>query len=286
MKRSFRLHVLLRVAGLLLAMLGLMLSWEQRIYAAMLVCGIITLALTAELIRYVERGSRDLGRFLQSIKHQDHTQRFTPDGRGPVFDAQREAQNAIMDEFKRLRAEKEANHLYLQTVIKHVQIALLCVNEQGEIVLMNPAAKELLGKPYLINLDALQPSQPELAAEMKAMEPGERSLVKMVHKGEMAQLALACTDFKLQNEPFRLISLQNIRAELEAQEFEAWQRLIRVLTHEIMNSVTPIISLAQASKAMLQDGLNAEEIQDLEQSLEVIAREARVCSILCRPTAT
>ncbi|MFK7972817.1 MAG: PAS domain-containing sensor histidine kinase [Bacteroidia bacterium] len=275
MIRSFRFNVILRILALLASMVGLVYAWEQKAIALGFITFGVLILLTWSLIRYVELGSRDLSRFLESIKHRDHTQRFTPDGKGYFFDAQRKAQNDIMGEFQRLRAEKEAHHVYLQTVIKHVQVALLCVGKEGEIILMNPAASELLGKPYLHNLAALGPQLAPLSEQLDQLKTGERTLLKVALKGEIAQLALACTDFKLQDEPYRLISLQNIQAELEAQEFDAWQKLIRVLTHEIMNSVTPIISLATASQEMVRDGIDEDEQQDLEQSLEVIARRSK-----------
>jgi two-component system nitrogen regulation sensor histidine kinase NtrY len=146
-----------------------------------------------------------------------------------------------------------------------VRIALLCFSPEGEVLLMNQAAKELLNKPYLSRLQALSRTHPQLLEVVEKLQPGERKLVKVLINHELVRLAVQSTEFKLQEQEYKLFSLQNIQSELEEQEIETWQKLIRVLTHEIMNSVTPIISLAEAIHGLLQQDSETGHLCDLEE---------------------
>jgi two-component system nitrogen regulation sensor histidine kinase NtrY len=264
--KNFRLHVLIRVILLGLAIFAFLhtLQQENRVLTSFF-AALAILGLGVELVRYVEKTNRDLRAFLLSIKHNDFTNKFIGEKRGRSFAELSEAFNLVVGEFQNLRAEKESHYLYLQTVIEHVRIALLCFSPEGEVLLMNKAAKELLNKPYLSRLQALSRTHPQLLEVVEKLQPGERKLVKVLINHELVRLAVQSTEFKLQEQEYKLFSLQNIQSELEEQEIETWQKLIRVLTHEIMNSVTPIISLAEAIHGLLQQDSETGHLCDLEE---------------------
>ena len=138
-----------------------------------------------------------------------------------------------------IRAEKEANHQYLQTIVESVNIGLLCIDEEGGIFMMNKALQKLLNKPYLVHLDALGQIDEGLLQTVKNLKTGERDMIKLVLENKTLQLALQTNEFALRNQRLKLVSFQNIAGELEEQELEAWQKLIRILRHEIMNSHYP-----------------------------------------------
>ena len=125
---------------------------------------------------------------------------------------------------------------------KFIWIGLIVFQPSGEVDLINDAAKRLLKVLQLKNIRNLEPQYPALVDALLRMKPRERALVKLERGDEQFQLSLYASEFKLRGWAFTLVSLQDIRSELEEKEIEAWQKLIRVLTHEIMNSMTPISS--------------------------------------------
>ena len=283
--RNFRIHVFLRVGLLCFAIFILIYALQQDDwFMTTIFAGLGVLLMTAELIRYVEKTNRDLKGFLLSIKYQDFTNTFSSSRRGKSFTELHDAFDIVTKEFQNLRAEKESHYLYLQNVIEHVRVALLCFSPTGDVLLMNRAAKKLLNKPYLNNIEALAKTHAKLQEIIIDLKPKERRLVKVLLQHELVQLAVQSTEFKLQDQEYKLVSLQNIRSELEAQEIETWQKLIRVLTHEIMNSVTPIISLTESIDDLLEEGaddaghlseLEEEDVEDIRDGVKTILGRSR-----------
>lgn len=284
--QNFRINVIARVALLVIAMVFLKYAYtEQSTWLMTNGFSLVAVVLLAiELIRYVEKTNRDLQGFLLAIKHKDFTHTFTQSRKGKSFAGLQGAFNQIIFSFQDLRAEKESHYLYLQTVIEHVQVALLCINDEGEVVLMNRAAQELLDKPYLSKIENLERIHPQLLTSIQRLKTGERELIKIITKSELSQVSILATEFKLQQQSYKLVSLQNIKSELDEKELDTWQKLIRVLTHEIMNSVTPIVSLTKVLVKMLTDGQNQardfsqvteDQSEDIVSSLQTIETRSK-----------
>lgn len=284
--QHFRLNVIARVVLLIAAMLFLKYSYTQQ--STWLMTNAFSLVavvlLVVELIRYVEKTNRDLQGFLLAIKHNDFTQSFIPRGKGRSFTGLQEGFNQIILSFQALRAEKESHYLYLQTVIEHVQVALICFNGDEEVVLMNQAAQELLDKPYLGKITSLERIHPQLLKVILRLRTGDRELVKIAAKSELLQVAVQATEFKLQEVEYKLVSLQDIKSELDEKELDTWQKLIRVLTHEIMNSVTPIVSLSKVMTKMMTDEenktrdlseLSEDQVEDMVSSIHTIETRSK-----------
>jgi len=268
--KRFRINILARVAALCATLyVFFYLLTTTQFYATIIIVGAVCCLEIYSLIHYVEKTNRDLNRFLLAIKHSDFTQSFTAAGLGSSFDALNQAFSEVISEFHRTRADKEEHYRYLQTVVQHVGIGLLAFSGNGEIELINNAANQLLRIPHLTNIRALQSFSAELVETLFKLKSGEKALVRVQSENESLQLAVYATEFKLRDQGFTLVSLQNIQSELEEKELEAWQKLIRVLTHEIMNSVTPISSLA----ATVNDMLSAATRECTDKSPGTISRE-------------
>ncbi|MDX5348485.1 MAG: ATP-binding protein [Hymenobacteraceae bacterium] len=244
----------------------------------------LTVILIAELVRYLEKMKRDVSSLLLSVKHHDYTKTYSENAPEKSRDPIRVALNDLVLEFQRLRSDKESHYQYLQTVVEHVGIALLCYSHQNQVELMNQAAKDLFRKPYLKNIDALAAVDEHLLETVKKLESGERELIKVEAGGELLNLSVLATEFKLQGVYYKLVSFQNIKSELDEQEIASWQKLIRVLTHEITNSVMPISSLATVVNNMLvgPDGeqidlneIDEEDVADIRMSLKTIERRSK-----------
>lgn len=244
-----------------------------------IILGASSILIAWELMRFVNKTNRDLASFLQSIRHQDFTASFSSGKKGPSFEALKDSFNDIIRQFRQLQAEKESHYQYLQTVIEHIGVALICFDDSEEVVLMNDAAKDLLSKPYMKKIGAIGKVDENMLKVIRRLESGQKELIKVVVNGELLQIALHAAEFKLMDQYYKLLSLQDIRNELYWREVEAWQKLIRVLTHEIMNSVTPLTTLSGVLQDYLRDEngvllkgeeIDEEAIDDLSQGLATI----------------
>jgi len=285
--KRFRVNCILRVLFLSATIFLLFyLLFRTRLYAALFIVGCLVIYQIYALIHYVERTNRDLTRFLESIKHSDFTQTFIGNGLGTSFTELKNAFTEVITKFRSTRAEKEEHFRYLQTVVQHVGIALVCFQPSGEVELINTSAKRLLRVLHLRNIKDLKKFSEPLVDALFKLKPGEKVLVKIKDEDEILQLIINATEFKMRGQKFTLVSIHNISSELEEKEMEAWQNLIRVLTHEIMNSVTPIASLASTAKDMLgrqseeveQEGetdVSSEMITDIRDALQTIQKRSR-----------
>lgn len=204
-----------------------------------------------ELLVFLNRTHRDLTTLFTSILNNDFTTVFTVKGDRTKLADVYASLNQITAHFRELSTQNEIQFLYLQTVVAHLDIGILSLQPDGQIALVNEKMKRLLGTNRLADLDALAQSAPALATAIQHLEPGEQHVLKLELDRELHQLALQATHFKLENQAYKLVSVQDIKGPLEATELAAWQKLIRILTHEIMNSVTPITSLADTLLGLL-----------------------------------
>lgn len=281
---NFRLQVVLRVLALLGNGFVLLWGWLNTDWQVTLAVSAVVLLLQAvELVYCVERSNRMLTSFLNSVAERDFSTRFSGGGQGEGFESMAAAYNRIMEEMAFLNSEREARNHLLSALVEHVSVALLCLDASQHIVLMNEAAKRLFGCPYLQNAHALGRVNAELPELVAQARDGESGLVTLELGGRRRPLSMFTTRFQLQDEDYLLASFQDIGSELETQEVESWQQLIRVLTHEIMNSMTPIVSLSSVvHKALVSESneLRAQlpdnqQRDDLVRSLNAITQRSR-----------
>ena len=282
--KHFRLNCFIRVLFLAVTLcIFLYLLIQTTLYSATFIAGIIIFYQLYALIYYVEKTNRDLVRFLQSIKYGDFSQSYKESGLGSSFDALKTAFTEVSNAFRKTRGEKEEHYRYLQTVVQHVGIGLITFKPNGDVELINTAAKRLLKVTRLKNIKSLESLSKLLVNKLFKLKPRENALVKVEDNNEILYLSLYATEFKLRGEKFTLVSLQNIHSELEEKELEAWQKLIRVLTHEIMNSITPIASLTSTINTMVGEYYekektskkpNSEALSDIQQALQTIQKRS------------
>lgn len=286
--KHFRTNIVLRI--LLILSLGyaiLYVATQTHFWLVAFWIALLVVILTLELISYVERSHKNLNNFLLSIRQSDFSTVYPTLPHKGSQESLKQAYHQILKVFQQLRSEKEFHHQYLQTVVEHVKVALICYDEAEEVQLMNQTAKQLLGKPYIKNLKALAQIDSTLLESIRRLQPGNKELVSLQVNGSAQNLSMQATSFKLKQKPYKLVSFQDIRSELETQEVESWQKLIRVLTHEIMNSVIPIATLTSVINEMLQDSkeshekqhnlahLDEEDVMDIRTSLQTVESRSR-----------
>lgn len=271
---NFRLHVTARVLLLTGSLAVAIAGWTVATWVVTpVVAAALVVLLFAELILYVERTHRELTWFLGAVAHGEYSVPIPELKKGRIFDELQDAYRRLRAEFTRLNTEKAANYQYLEAVVEHVGVALICFDESGEVAMMNEPARRLLDMPCVYSWRSLARFDERMPALLEQLRHGDRDLLQTRRGDETLQLILHATEFALLEKRYKLVSFQDIRDELEAREIESWQKLIRVLTHEIMNSVTPIVALSSLIQETLADsgpGLDGETRSDLLRSANAV----------------
>lgn len=231
---------------------------------------ILVLAQFILLVRYSESSFKKVRQFLDNIKQDNYNNVYPVKFDGTDTDDLHIEFNAILAKLQEDQAEKEANYQYFRSVFQHLSIGLITFDEEGRIQIVNTAAKRMLNIHVLANIHEVEKINKELHHAIHHLRTGGSELIKIAHPDGIMQLSVYVIELVLRDSKFKLVSLQNIQSELEEKEMEAWQNLVRVLTHEIMNSIAPISSLAATVRGDLEHkiDLHAEvSPQDLEDYL-------------------
>ncbi|MCF8225435.1 MAG: ATP-binding protein [Bacteroidales bacterium] len=281
--KQFRVNVIIRVLLLTLSFLLLFLLLNTKyIFTPALVIAAIIYQVWS-LIRYVDRTNRELANFLESIRYSEFTRTFSINEAGSSFEALSEAFNDVMKDFQQIRSEAEEHFHYLQSIVQNIDVSILAYQRNGEVEMINPAAKKLFQVNSLKNIQKLSFLSQELCDTLLNIKPGENRLQKVQDEDDILQLAIYSTEFKVKDKSILLTTVKNIQNVLEGQETEAWQKLIRVLTHEIMNSIAPISSLSSTIELMIkgyetenrdEPCLDKDTVHEIQQALQTINKRS------------
>ena len=272
--RNFRINIIIRII-LIFAIMVLLTYWMVGgHYLRSAYTGVLIILLLAELFIYIDRLNRNLTSFFASLLADDYTVRLSDFRKGRSFRKLYETLNAINEKIKFLSKEKETRSQYLGSLIDQSGVGILSIDLNGKIFLVNKAFRELLGLNKARTGMNLGELSKELLDIIRKIQPGEHQLIRWM-LGETEQpFSFQVSRFKLETQPFILVTVHDIRAELDEKELEAWQKLIRVLTHEIMNSVTPVVSLSNSLNDLLKthaEGIKDQKLKDrLSDGLEAI----------------
>ena len=251
--RHFRIQVVIRVILLCCTIiLGLFFCFRISFPASALVCLILIGYQVINLIRYVERTRRDLAQFFNSVTYDDFIDKSPVHGSSDR-DELRNAFARVVNDFQQVRAQREEQYHYVQTIVQHLSIGIITYDKSDNIELINSAASRLFRLQQLKNVHDLERFGAHVKEALLEIGPGERRIVAVSVGEEKLQLAIDATLFRRGSGQYTLVSIQDIHNELEEKEMEAWQKIMRVLTHEIRNSITPIASLASTAEELLRD---------------------------------
>jgi nitrogen fixation/metabolism regulation signal transduction histidine kinase len=275
----FQTGLVLRV--LLLALTLALQAWiveHSRWYITMALLMVVILAQLVALLRAANRSTQEVARFLNAIEYDDHTASFSNVHGSPTMAALGQAMSAVMDQLRAGRAEREEQSQYFQRLIAHVPVPLISIDTPGPIRLLNMAARQLFDRGCLDRADLARYGA-DFAAGIKTLKPGESAILRMERAGGTGQLKAAATGLVLSGRRSILISLQNIESELTAHELAAWQSVIRVMAHEVTNSLTPITSLSGTARDLIAEHLAGvpqedDTLKDACAALETVAQRS------------
>lgn len=282
---NYRLQLVLRLALLALTIFLLSRVGFDAAYRGTFIGLVLLLILQGVLlVRFHERTNKQFLSFLNSIRHDDFTELIPASPGGRLQRELAAGLNDVMTKFREVRAEKEAHLHYFEAIVQHVGTGIITFKSDGSILLLNHAARRLLQVGLVHQVQELALLYPDLGSKLRGLDHGEKAVVPLRQGGTVINLSVQVIELVMLGDKVKLASVQNIQRELEDKEMEAWQNLIKVLTHEIMNSVTPIASLSASASEEISgyvDDTDAEEITvlrdellDIRQCLHTISRRS------------
>lgn len=222
-------------------------------------------------IRSQIRTYQELQEFAEAAKYRDFTRQFVLDRASIEIQPLRVAFNNINDVFKKISSEREVQYQYLQKILELVDTAIISYEEEnGKVMWINESFKSLFNIPYFSTINALEKKNKNLYDQIIKSVAGDNGLFTFDTEQGPMKLQLHISNFQTAEGKYRLIALQNINAALDETESKAWQKLLSVLTHEIMNSIAPISSLADTMKNRLEGLPYMEELDDIRLGTETI----------------
>lgn len=272
--KNFRVNVIIRVLLLAVIVALLIYCLYQQLYLRSIYIAIGLILAIVEFIRYVDKTNRDYSNFLLAISQNDFTTTYSEKTKGQTFNSLYETFNHLTNKYRMISEEKEAQFIFLSLLIDHIRVGIISFDEHGHIHLINQTMKGFLYNSNVNNLQDFRHEDKILLKVFQHIKSKESQLVKVSRGNKMIPLTIQSAEISLRGKLYKLISAQDIRNELEANEIEAWQKLIRVLTHEIMNSVSPVVSLSSTLSQLIKNqnhnNLGESEFNALQQGLEAI----------------
>ena len=225
---------------------------------------VLVVVLAWRLVNVYRRIVRNLDFIFGAVRNNDFSFRFVENPLRTEHSVVNHSLNRIkevLDEAKMKALEKER---YFEAVIECANVGIVILLGNGAVVQNNSKALKLLGVPVLGHVGRLQGVSQSLAETLLKIAPMEKRSVSFSTESGEVNLLLSCSVMKYEGQELRIVSIEDINRELDMQEGLAWEKLTRILTHEIMNSLAPVTSI---SGTLLNSKGNAEVLQ---QGLETI----------------
>ena len=242
------------------------LIWENEKYIRAVYAGILVIFQVSELILFLTRSNKNLEKFFESIYADDFTVQMNEPGKNKSLQNLYKTVNRIKEKLKKLRTENLAQLYFIEALVKHARVGLLTLDHSNRIYFVNQAFTQLLGYPRMKTGDMVTKSLASFWNEIRSLKHNDKTSFEWIQNNQAATLSCIMSEFSIEGSTFRLYSLQNIQSEIDETEISAWKKLMRILTHEIMNSASPIFSLSSSLNEILTD--EAMEADAKEQKLK------------------
>ena len=241
--------------------------------AGLVVALLIAIAALASLWEFIRRTNFQVARFIESVRFEDYSQRFS-DPSGGGFDVLGDTLDHALKTLQARHAAESAEVRYLSGIVDDAPSALLALGVDGRVEVLNKSARQLFARHPLNRLADLEALGPELAAAAR-LPPGTRKITRLVLDGVPQKAIFASAQVARLDKPVTIISILPVQSELGALEVAAQADLVRVLTHEIMNSLTPVTSLARTGADLVAAAAKGNDaLGDAKTATETVARRA------------
>lgn len=274
--RAFIFKLFFRILLLVGLLLGLVYTIYNYKTAFSVVLSIAILYLLSNTYMFVKRRFVVMDDFFEAVKYRDFS-RWFPEARGPKdIRFLYKGFNEINRTIKEINTQNQAQHVYLQKILDMVDIGIIAYNlETGDVLWSNDSFGETLDVPSFKNVRFIENRKPELYHTIFETYHREPDSISIALQTENIKILISDTVFQVEEDVFKLIVIQNIDDTLNKNESESWKKLLSVMTHEIMNSITPISSLADTLQRNLQLAIEQPEeshldLEDINSGIKTI----------------
>lgn len=247
---------------------------------------ILTIAIMVEIydfIKYVNGINRKLAYFFDAVKNEDTTLKFPVNTRNKSLNMLHQSLNGVNKMIADIKIKNENNEKFLSELINYSTTGLISLDSKGYIININESAQNHLKIPNITNISILKQKKRDLYDILTSIKPYERKSIKITSGEEIKHLLIQSSVIKFKREEFKLFSVQDIKREIDENELDSWQKLIRVMTHEIMNSIAPITSLSNTLSQFYQkegkikkpEELNHQIISNTIDGLSIIKEQSK-----------
>lgn len=278
--KNFEWRIIIRVSLLLLTTSCTAVLFARGLYVFLIFTLPIIVYQVIEFYKFHHKTLEELNQFVEAIHYRDFSRNFDVKHAPAELQPLRKGFNEINSTFKIISKEKETQYQYLQKILELVDTGILSYKATtGEVVWMNESLKKMLQLPYLKTIDSLSKRDSALHQQIIALTPGESKVATAHLEKSSFKILLSATAFQTDGEKYKLIAFQNVDEALDETESKAWEKLLGVMTHEIMNSIAPISSLADTLKHRLKESMPAltnesGSLDDLELGIDTIKRRS------------
>jgi len=277
--KQYEWKLVIRLILLLATLTGLAFLIVHKYFSPLILLVPAIILQVMEIFRFLKKTQDEVSDFVESVHYRDFSRHFDVQHAPAEIQPLRKGFNEINSTIKVISRERETQYQYLQKILELVDTGILSYETgSGKITWMNESLKNMLQIPYLKTIDSLEKRDPELQREIKALKPGESKVVTIKRDRNTAKTLLSATAFQTDGLVYKLIAFQNVNEALDENESQAWRKLLSVMTHEIMNSVAPISSLADTLKNRLKQTMDQEKgingMDDLELGINTIKRRS------------
>jgi two-component system nitrogen regulation sensor histidine kinase NtrY len=282
--KSLYFNIVLRVFFIVL--MSCLLSYFiviDKSFRFSILCIIVIIALTVNLISYLNSTNKKIRFFFDSVRNDDSNLFFPFEITNTSLRNLYQSMNKVNSQIQQLKIENRQQEQYFGTMLEHLATGIITYNDKGFILHANSSAKKLLSMDVLTHLQQIERKDRKLFDTVRSIKPYERKLIAISSEEGEIQLSLKATSFRTKDNDMVILSIQDIKNELDEKEIDSWMKLIRVLMHEIMNSITPITSLSESLSNIYSSGgrplspedVNVKTIATTLQGLNVIKEQGK-----------
>ncbi|MDB5153742.1 MAG: hypothetical protein JWR54_2493 [Mucilaginibacter sp.] len=278
--KRYEWRLLLRVLILFITLAVTSIIAVQGLYLYLVIACPLLVYELIDMIRFQKKAQDEVSQFVESIHYRDFSRHFDVRKAPTELKPLRKGFNEINTTFKLISRERETQYHYLQKILELVDTGILSYEyETGETGWINEAFKNLIGIPYIKTIYSLEKREEELYKEIINVKPGESKVITITRNQQLIKILINASVLRSDDKVYKLVAFQNVSEALDETESRAWQKLLSVMTHEIMNSVAPISSLADTLKNRLQSPEIANspvssQLEDLELGIDTIKRRS------------
>lgn len=278
--RNIEWRILSRVFLLLVTLTATAFLIVNQLFIYLVIMLPVIIYQVIEFYRFQRKAHDELDQFVESVHYRDFSRYFDVKHAPVELQPLRKGFNEINSTFKVISKEKETQYQYLQKILELIDTGILMYKEDGgEVVWMNESLKKMLQLPYLKTIHSLSKRDGDLYRHILILKPGDSKIATAHPDKNTFKVLLSATAFHTEGLKYKLIAFQNVNEALDETESKAWQKLLSVMTHEIMNSIAPISSLAATLKIRLQESVNtldnqSGQLDDLELGIDTIKRRS------------